>query len=175
MRPDSIRQFDYFYGASAALGLLNVFAGLGNQTFGANYVVGTSSEFLTSFVLTGGYGRSIWLGLLAVVLLPLVVWYFAAIRASRTARWVAVVRAGLGALRLAYLLYLLVWLITAKVQVGEFSMHVRVESWIWYCLLFGVVGETLHLAAVYFLFAPDSRDWYLAGGPAAAKPEEVFG
>ena len=166
MRPDSIRQFDYFYGASIALGTLNVFAGLDQLNFGTRYVVGTSSDSLTSFAITGGYGSSIWFGLLGVLVLPLAIWYFAGIRANRTARWVALVRAGLGALRLAFILYLLGWLIVT---------HVPVPTWFWYCLMFGVIGETLHLAAVYFLFPEDSNDWYLAGGPAAPRPEEVFG
>ena len=164
MRPESIRQFDYFYLGATALAVLSFFSGYTRESSILTYVFGTDRELLIDFVLTGAVRSSLLIGLLVTFIAPLALWYLTAMRANQTARWIVIAWGALAAVRLLFLLYLLGWLVVARFPV---------ESWVWYAMLFGVVAEMLHLGAVFFLFPEDASEWFLSGG-ATVRHEDVF-
>ena len=164
MRPESIRQFDYFYLGAIALGVLSFFAGYARESSILSYVVGFRAELLIDLVVTGSIRSSLVVGLLVTFIVPLALWYLVAHRANQTARWVVVAWGALAAVRLVFLLYLLGWLIVARFPI---------EGWVWYAMLFGLVGEMLHLGAVFFLFPEDASEWFLSRG-ATVRHEDVF-
>ncbi len=80
-------------------------------------------------------------------LIPLILWYFAARRASVVAKWIVVVLFGLGVLGLA-----------AGLAMGTMSAGLGG--------VLSVVSFVLNAVAVWLLFRPDARAWF--GETAAA-------
>jgi hypothetical protein len=164
VRPESIRQFDYFYLGATAFGLLSFLAGYGRESSILTYAFGFQAELLVDLVVLGAIRWSLLVGLLVTLVAPLALWYLTALRANQTTRWIVAAWGVLDALRLLFLLYLLGWLVVARFPV---------ESWVWYAMLFGVVAEMLRLGAVFFLFPEDAGEWFLSRG-LNVRHEDVF-
>jgi hypothetical protein len=165
VRPESIRQFEYFYLASIALAVLNIALSYGQASFTISYLFGSAGRIPgMSTAIAAIFAASAGIGLLFAFLIPMTLWYLAARRASQTARWIIVALGALSAVRLLLLLFVLGWLIVSKFPV---------EGWVWYSMMIGIVSETLHMAAIYFLFPADSREWF-DRGRSPARTQDIF-
>ena len=167
MRPESIRQFEYFYLGSIALAVINL--ALAATETATTF---TSMSGLPNMAEPGaqtGLGLAlIGFGLLALLfaaIIPITLWYLAARKASEVARWLIVGLGVLSALRLLFLIVMLGFLIVT---------HAPTPGIIWWTLMIGIVSETLHMAAIAFLFPADAREWFARRGIGIREHEEIF-
>ena len=168
MRPESIRQFEYFYLGSIGLAVANLlfqvsqmgtaYPGLG--TLGE--LPGTGSEGGVMLLA----GTVIVVSLLVAAVIPLILWYFAARKASPVAKWLIVVLGAFGAIRLLLILFMLGVLVVSRAPTPDY---------IWLTMVIGFLTELLHMAAIAFLFFADSREWFARRGIGIRDHEDVFG
>jgi len=149
VRPESIRQFEYFYLGSIALAVINLAL--------------AATETATTFTSMSGLPNMAEPG--AQTGLGLALRYFAARKASEVARWLIVGLGVLSAFRLLFLIVMLGFLIVT---------HAPTPGIIWWTLMIGIVSETLHMAAIAFLFPADAREWFARRGIGIREHEEIF-
>src|SRR5687768_5991079 len=93
MRPESIRQFEYFYLGSIAVAVANLLFQL--SQIGTVYMglgaLGGVGEAGSDAAATGLVVAVVVVSVLLAAAIPLVLWYFAARRASNVAKWLIVV------------------------------------------------------------------------------------
>ena len=167
MRPESIRQFDYFYLGSIGVAVANLLfqlsqigtAYLGLGTLGDLDQAGAGTAITIVTVLI------VLVSVLLAAVIPLILWYFAARRASQVAKWLIVVLGGFGALRLILVLVLLGALIVTREPTPDY---------VWMTMVLSFVTELLHMAAIAFLFPRDAREWFASGGVGPAAHEDIF-
>ncbi|HEY0116451.1 MAG TPA: hypothetical protein VGB54_12095 [Allosphingosinicella sp.] len=164
VRPDSIRQFEYFYLGSIALAVVNLILTYSQVNGALSSARAFDAPAAVANVASAFMVGSLLIGILFALIIPLTLWYFAARRASQTARWIAVVLGALSAIRLLVLIVVLGWLIVSRAPVVQ---------WMWYNMLIGIVSETLHMAAIYFLFPADAREWF-SRGHSTARHQDIF-
>lgn len=131
IRPPSIVRFDYFYLGAWAIGLVNTTTAFSRyqampQMQQANAMIG--SWYLPTTIAVG-------------LLIPLLLWYFVARRASVVAKWIVVVFAALA------LFGILTSLLMASYAGGV-------------SLLLGIIACGLQVAAASLLFKPDAKAWF---------------
>ena len=167
MRPESIRQFDYFYLGSIGVAVANLlfqlnqlgtaYVGLGSFG-GLEGEAGGAPTILLFVVITV-------VSVLLAAVIPLILWYFAARRASQVAKWLIVVLRGFGALRPILVLVLLGALIVTRAPTPDY---------VWMTMVLSFATELLHMAAIAFLFPRDAREWFASGGVGPAAHEDIF-
>ncbi|HVF92826.1 MAG TPA: hypothetical protein VM900_00775 [Sphingomonas sp.] len=131
IRPPSIVKFEYCYLGAWALGLINTAINWSRyqqmaQVQQANAAVG--SWYLPTIIGVG-------------ILIPLILWYFVARRASVIAKWIVVVFAALAVSGAVFTL------LVASFATGIGAM-----------LALG--GYALQVAAAWLLFRPDAKAWF---------------
>jgi NAD/NADP transhydrogenase beta subunit len=137
MQPESIRKFSLLILASLVLG------GVG---FVINYPVAIAKLQANPAMIKFGSGfliGSFGIGLLIILLL----WFFIVRRASNVARWIWVVFLALGLLGMP--------MVVVRAFHGEAS---------WLPTVVSLINTAMQLAAAWFLFQPDSREWFASKG-----------
>ena len=167
MRPESIRQFEYFYLGSIAVAVANLLfqlSQLGSAYMGLGAFGGLERT-------TGGAPTALLLVLIVVAsvliaaVIPLVLWYFATRRASQTAKWLIVVLGVFGAVRLLLILVMLGALIVSRMPTPDY---------VWLTMVLGFITELFHTAAIVFLFTREAREWFASRGAGPAVHEDIF-
>jgi hypothetical protein len=167
MRPESIRQFDYFYLGSIAVAVANIIyqlSQLGPAFLGMGAFGGRETVEATALPV----GLTIAIIVVSVTLaavIPLVLWYFASRKASQVARWLVVVLGVFGGIRLLLVLFMLGALIVSGMPTPDY---------LWLTMLLTFFTELLHMAAIAFLFPREAREWFARGGTAMAAHEDIF-
>ena len=134
MRPKSIINFERLYLGALAIGLVNILLSwqqgqaLLNNNADAR-AVGQSVIYVSIFI-----------GLL----IPLLLWYFTARRASVVAKWIVVILFVLG-------------LISLVVNFKQTVVLTELAG------ILGLVGLVMQAAAVWMLFRPDAKAWFSDG------------
>ena len=167
MRPESIRQFEYFYLGSIGLAVANLlyqlsqlgtaYVGLGSLG-GLEETAGGVPTMLLFVLITVA-------SVLVAAAIPLALWYFAARKGSQVAKWLIVVLGGFGALRLLLILVMLGVLVIS---------HAPTPDYVWVTMVLGFLTELLHMAAVAFLFPRDAREWFASRGMGTPVHEDIF-
>lgn len=167
MRPESIRQFEYFYLGSIAVAVANLLfqlnqlgsAYIGLGAFGGLEATAGGAPTTLLFVLI------VVASVLLAAVIPLILWYFAARKASQTAKWLIVVLGAFGAIRLLLILVLLGALIVSRMPTPDY---------VWLTMVLGFITELFHMAAIVFLFPREAREWFASGGVGPAVHEDIF-
>lgn len=134
MRPPSIIRFDQLYLGSLALELAHLALGYDALIAGMKANPGAAERGLD--------GPGFWFASLgfamAILLLP---WWLASHRASNVARWILAIVAAFG-------------LVSLSLSLGDLPMLEIIAE---------VVFSAVEIAAVWFLFRPDSAAWFKHG------------
>lgn len=166
MRPESIRQFEYFYLGSIGLAVANLLfqvSQMGTASLGLGALGGLGEAGSGTMLLAGSV---IAVSILVAAVIPLVLWYFAARKASPVAKWLIVVLGAFGAVRLLLILFMLGVLVVSRAPTPDAM---------WLTMVIGFLTELLHMAAIAFLFFADSREWFARRGIGIRDHEDVFG
>lgn len=167
MRPESIRQFEYFYLGSIAVAVANLLFQL--SQIGTAYMglgaLGGLGEAGSDTAATGLVVAVVVVSVLLAAVIPLVLWYFTARRANNVAKWMIVVLGVFGALRLLLILVMLGALIVSRMPTPDY---------VWLTMVLGFITELFHVAAIVFLFTREAREWFASGGVGPAVHEDIF-
>jgi hypothetical protein len=134
-RPNSIVMFERCYLAAFAISLVStvlMWSSL-NEQFGAQEML-LGGWFLPTVTVIG-------------FAIPLLLWYFIALRGSDVAKWIATALVALGVAGTIFSLAL-----------GRYTPNIAG--------LLGLVRLVLQIVAIWFLFRPDNRVWF-GGKPQA--------
>lgn len=146
MRPQSIELFEKIYLGAIALGLLNTFLSWGQ----VNALLDDPN------VKAAGMGSGTLLFAVAVgVLIPLLLWYFIARRASNVAKWIYVVLTAIGVFGF------LSSLANPMVPKGLIS-------------IIGAVTMAMQIYAAWLLFRPDAVAWLEGKGASGTGDPKPF-
>ena len=130
-RPYSIVQFERFYLAALVIGLVN--SALNWGVVQAQFASNPAAQ---------PFGPGVFVALVGLgILIPLLLWYFVAHRASVVAKWILVLLFVLGAAALG-----------RSIVAGNFPGGLR-----------GILGAAtlvLQAVAVWVLFRPDTKPWF---------------
>lgn len=138
MRPPSIVRFDQLYGAAFALQVLNT-------------ILSWQSTQATQATVAAQFGPWLLPAATAVgVVVPLLLWFFVARRASLVAKWIAVVLTAIAVAALGF------GAVRGTLALGGLG-------------LLGIGITVLRVIAVAFLFRPDAQEWL---GEFADEPLE---
>lgn len=147
MRPTSIAQFDRYFLASLALGLINSVL-----SYRANVALLEADPALAQTGFGSGFVVTVVLFALGI---PLLLWYFISRRASNIAKWILVVMTGLG-------LPLMIPTLPDMAERGGPTLFIT------------VVLTALQLLAISYLFRQDARDWLAIRGRKEPPDASVF-
>ena len=163
MRPKSVRRFELFYLGSIAVAVVNLALSYGQVGSSLSSLAGTAESLPgVGTTIASLFAVSAMMGLLFALIIPMTLWYLAARRGSQTARWLIV---ALGVLSAIHLLFLIL--------IVGFATSAGLAGWMWYGMMLGVVSETLHMIAIYFLFPQDAREWF-DRGRSPARTQDIF-
>ena len=141
MRPQSIVNFERLYLGALALGIVNL-ALAWNQTV-------ASIEAQSNAQMGSGL---MYMGVAIAVVIPLLLWYFVARKASVVAKWILV----------AFFLLNVIATVTTLAK-GTYAEGLGG--------ILGAITLLMQAAAVYFLLRPDAKAWFADGrGGADAGP-----
>ena len=141
MRPQSIVNFERLYLGALLLGVINL-ALAWNQTVASIEAQANASAGPTLMALAIVFG----------VVIPLLLWYFVARKASVVAKWILV---GLFVLGLAG--------VAVSLSQGTYPKGLGG--------ILSAVSTLMQAAAIYFLFRPDAKAWFAdgRGGPDSGR------
>lgn len=132
MRPISIKRFEIFYLLSFVVGLLNMVVAW-DATMQQMAAAGPGME---------DYGPAIMVGSVAIgALITLLLWFFAARKASNIARWIIVI-------------FFAISLLSNVMSLARGSFPDGLGA------VIAIVSLLLEAAAVVMLFQPDARAWF---------------
>ncbi len=162
MRPESIRQFEYFYLCSIGVATLNI--GLGLWASGRTLAApGLSSDMMGAGLMMAGLMMV--LMVLVAIIIPLVLWYLAARRANEVAKWFIVAFGVLCAFHLLMILFMLGVLVVTGTPT---------PTLVWLSMMLSVVSEILGLGGVAFLFPRDARAFFANRGVDLQEHGDIF-
>ena len=141
MRPASIVNFERLYLGALVIGVINTV--LTFETTLAQVEAQPGAESMGSNIF--------YISLAIGFLIPILLWYFVARRASVVAKWIVVVLFVLGVFGFLF----------------SFSQPVAPEG---IALILGIVSMLMQAAAVWMLFRPDAKAWF-ADGRGGPDPE----